>query len=250
MSLFGLVHGAMQGAWCWDLLIPDLEAAGHTTITVELPIEDASASLSDFANVVLQALPPTEDEVILVGHSMAGTVIPLVAQAYPVHQLIFLCALIPVAGTSTLAQFYHHLNLDSQKLLNDKLQASSNIEQFQDEPNLFNPVCVGRDFLDPAVLTELLYHDCPPDIIQWALTQGRRQNSMAYIFESHPLDSWPEVNYQYILCTEDRIIAPEWSRYVARKRLGIDAIEMTGGHCPQLSQPANLASVLINLTSK
>lgn len=56
MSLFCLVHGAFQGTWCWDLLIPYLEAQGHKTVAIDLPIEDASATLSQMADVVIQVL--------------------------------------------------------------------------------------------------------------------------------------------------------------------------------------------------
>lgn len=246
MSLFCLVHGAFQGAWCWDLLIPYLEAQGHKAVAMDLPIEDASASLSQFADVVLLALPKTDDDVVLVGHSMAGTVIPLVARSHQVRQLVFLTALIPSPGTSTIDQFSHNLDSDSLKSLNYEPKDSSQPEQFNDEPDMFNPVSVGRNFSDEAVLRELFYHDCLPDVMRWALSKSRSQQSMAYIFEVNPLKSLPNVEYKYILCTDDRIISPAWSRYAARKRLGVDAIELAGGHCPHLSRPADLASVLTN----
>jgi pimeloyl-ACP methyl ester carboxylesterase len=246
MSLFCLVHGAFQGAWCWDLLIPYLEAQGHKTIAMDLPIEDASASLSQFADVVLQALPKTDDDIVLVGHSMAGTVIPLVAQARQVRQLVFLTALIPYPETSTLDQFSHHLDSDSLKSLKYEPKESHQLEQFNDEPYIFNSISAGKNFSDEAVLMEFFYHDCQPDVMRWALSKGRLQQSLAYIYEVNPLKALPKVEYKYIFCTDDRIISPAWSRYAARKRLGVDAIELPGGHCPHLSCPAHLASVLIN----
>jgi pimeloyl-ACP methyl ester carboxylesterase len=228
------------------LLIPYLEAQGHKTISMDLPIEDASASLSQFADVVLQALPKTDDDLVLVGHSMAGTVIPLVAEAHQVRQLVFLTALIPCPGTSTIDQFHHTLDSDSRKVLNYEPKEQSQIEQFYDEPNMFNPISVGKDFSDEAVLREIFYQDCQLDIMNWALSKRRLQRSMAYIFEVNPLKSLPNVEYKYILCRDDRIISPAWSRYAARKRLGVDAIELPGGHCPHLSRPAHLASILTN----
>ncbi|OUL34456.1 alpha/beta hydrolase [Nostoc sp. T09] len=248
MSLFCLVHGAFQGAWCWDLLIPYLEAQGHKTVAMDLPIEDASASLSQFADVVLQALPKTDDDIVLVGHSMAGTVIPLVAEAHQVRQLVFLTALIPYPGISTLDQFSHNLDADSLKTLNYEPKELSQRKEFDDEPEMFNPVSVGKDFSDEAVLIELFYHDCQPDVMRWALSKSRSQQSMAYIYEVNPMNSLPNVEYKYIVCNDDRIISPVWSRYAARKRLGVDAIELPGGHCPHLSRPAHLASVLTNDT--
>ncbi|MCV3214002.1 alpha/beta hydrolase [Plectonema radiosum NIES-515] len=44
---------------------------------MNLPIEDSSVSLSDFADVVLRSLTKDEEDIILVGHSMAGTIIPI-----------------------------------------------------------------------------------------------------------------------------------------------------------------------------
>ncbi|MBD2629768.1 alpha/beta fold hydrolase [Trichormus variabilis] len=246
MSLFCLVHGAFQGAWCWDLLIPYLEAQGHKTVAMDLPIEDASAGLSQFADLVIQALPKTDDDIVLVGHSMAGTVIPLVAEAHKVRQLIFLGALIPYPGTSTIDQFSHGFDADTLKALNYEPKESSQLEQFDDEPEMFNPVSVGKNFSDEAVLKEFFYHDCQPDVMEWALSKGRLQQSMAYIFEVNPLNSLANVECKYIVCTDDRIISPAWSRYAARKRLGTDAIELPGGHCPHLSRPAHLASILTN----
>ena len=246
MSLFCLVHGAFQGAWCWDLLIPYLEAQGHKTVAMDLPIEDPSANLGQFADVVLQALPKTDDDIVLVGHSMAGTVIPLVAQAHKVRQLVFLTALIPYPGVSTIDQFSHNLDADNLKSLNYEPNKLSQLAQFHDEPDMFNPYSVGKDFSDEAVLMEIFYNDCQPDVMRWALSKRRSQQSMAYIFEANPLKSLPNVECKYIVCTDDRILSPAWSRYAARKRLGVDAIELAGGHCPHLSRPADLASILTN----
>lgn len=246
MSLFCLVHGAFQGAWCWDLLIPYLTAQGHQTVAMDLPIEDADATLSQFADVVIQALPKTDDDIVLVGHSMAGTVIPLVAEARQVRQLVFLAALIPYPGISTIDQFAHTLDANSRKALNYTPKDLSQVAQFDDEPDIFNPVSVGRDFTDKAVLKEIFYNDCQPDVMEWAISKRRIQQSLAYIFESNPLKSLPNVECKYILCNDDKIISPAWSRYAARKRLGVEAIELPGGHCPHLSRAAELAAILTN----
>jgi len=51
----------------------------------------------------------------------------------------------------------------------------------------------------------------------------------------------------YIVCAEDRTIDPDWARRTASERLGVDAIEIPGGHCPYLSRPALLAETLVGL---
>jgi pimeloyl-ACP methyl ester carboxylesterase len=243
MSLFCLVHGAFQGTWCWDLLIPYLEAQGHKTVAMDLPIENESATLSQFADAVIQAIPKTDD-IVLVGHSMAGTIIPLVAEAVKVRQLVFLAALIPYPGISTLDQFSHHLDSDTLKSFNYQPKDLSKLEQFHSEPDMYEPASVGKDYSDEAVLRHFFFHDCQPDVTQWALSKSRSQQSMAYIFETNPLKALPSVERKYIVGTDDRIISPTWSRYAARKRLGVDAIELASGHCPHLFRPDLLASVL------
>ena len=37
MARFVLVHGAFGGAWCWEPVTGQLEAAGHTVETFDLP---------------------------------------------------------------------------------------------------------------------------------------------------------------------------------------------------------------------
>jgi len=225
-------------------LIPYLEAQGHKTVAMDLPIENESATLSQFADAVIQAIPKTADDIVLVGHSMAGTIIPLVAEAVKVRQLVFVAALIPYPGISTLDQFSHHLDSDTLKSFNYQPKDLSQLEQFHSEPDMYEPASVGKDYSDEAVLRHFFFHDCQPDVTQWALSKSRSQQSMAYIFKTNPLKALPSVERKYIVCTDDRIISPTWSRYAARKRLGVDAIELACGHCPHLSRPDFLAAVL------
>lgn len=37
MTTFILIHGASHGGWCWDKVVPLLEALGHTAIAPDLP---------------------------------------------------------------------------------------------------------------------------------------------------------------------------------------------------------------------
>ncbi|WP_242051605.1 alpha/beta hydrolase [Nostoc sp. FACHB-280] len=109
---------------------------------------------------------------------------------------------------------------------------------------MYEPDSLGKDYSNEAVLRNFFYHDCQPDVLDWAISKGRSQQSLAYIFETHPLKAFPAIERKYIVCTNDRIISPAWSRYAARQRLGVDAIELPSGHCPHLSCPEMLASAL------
>ena len=67
MMTFGLVHGAWHGAWCWRDVIAELEQRGHDAVAPDLPIDDASAGLDDYAREVVRALSGHDDVVRRLG---------------------------------------------------------------------------------------------------------------------------------------------------------------------------------------
>jgi hypothetical protein len=50
-----------------------------------------------------------------------------------------------------------------------------------------------------------------------------------------------------VLSRDDRFFPAEWQRRVVRARLGIEPVEMNGGHCVALSRPHELVTVLESL---
>ena len=246
MSIFCLVHGAYLGAWCWERLIPELEARGHQVIAMDLPIDDPSASLSDYTDAVIQSLQGVDDDVILVGHSLAGMIVPLVALQRPIHRLVFLAALLPQIGMSGLDQFYDEVAPNMLKEIGYEPPEASLFEQLGDEPDIYNPAALTmkQASQDEAVAMEFCFHDCEPDVAHWAISKLRDMRSLSHLTEVTPLQTLPDVEYAYIVCTDDRIVSPTWSKYAARKRLGVDAIELPGGHYPHISHPIQLAEVL------
>jgi pimeloyl-ACP methyl ester carboxylesterase len=63
----------------------------------------------------------------------------------------------------------------------------------------------------------------------------------------HELESWPDVDCRSIVCRDDHAINPAWVRTAAHERLGVEAIELDGGHSPFMTRPAELAKVLDSL---
>jgi len=97
MAIFGLVHGGGLGPWCWERLIPELEARGHRAATADLPLDDQSAGADRLAEIVCDAFDGIND-LILVGHSMSGLIIPVVASCRPVTRLVYLHTVLPQPG--------------------------------------------------------------------------------------------------------------------------------------------------------
>jgi hypothetical protein len=45
--------------------------------------------------------------------------------------------------------------------------------------------------------------------------------------------------------TQERLVSVDWTRRVARDRLGVDAELIDAGHSPMLSKPAELTTALM-----
>jgi pimeloyl-ACP methyl ester carboxylesterase len=229
MATFGLVHGSWHGSWCWTKLVPELEARGHRAVAVDLPIEDPAAGLTRYAEVVAESLFHVDDDVILVGHSFAGSTIPLVARHRPLRQLVFLCVLVPEPGRS----------VDDRQRTDDVF-----VPGFRGNTALRDD---GASYWPEAeAAVRCFYHDCRPEDAAWAASRLRPQ-AAALRLEPWPLDALPDVPRTSILCRDERCIAPAWSRSMSRELLGVEPVELDGGHSPFLSRPAELADVLVSL---
>jgi pimeloyl-ACP methyl ester carboxylesterase len=224
-----LVHGSYHGAWCWDFLRPELERRGHRVIAMDLPISDPTLGAADYAKAIEDALDP-DTEPILVGHSMGGLIIPLVAANRPVRRLVFLAAFLPAPGKSANDQ-------RATEPIDGRVPPSS--AEWTD---------LGDDvwMVGPNTATELFFHDAPAAVARWA-TQRLRAQSYGVLKEITPLAAWPDVESRSIVCRDDRAINPAWVRAAARERLGVEAIELPGAHSPFLTRPRELAQVLDSL---
>ena len=225
MATFGLVHGAWHGAWCWNRLVPSLEARGHRVVAVELPAEDPAAGLKRYAEIVAEALGDADD-VVLVGHSLGGCALPLIAAQRPVRHLVYLCALIPVPGKSATDRYREEDVFVEGFAGNTKTREDG-----------------ASYWPDLVAAVRCLFHDCPPADASWAAGRLRPQ-SAAPRTEAWPLAGLPDVERTSIMCRDERCIAPAWSRRMSREQLGVEPVELDGGHSPFLSRPAELAAVL------
>jgi pimeloyl-ACP methyl ester carboxylesterase len=79
MSSFVLIPGAGGAKWYWHRVVPLLAKAGHEAIAVDLPGDDESKGLRDYADIVMHAIGPRTD-VVLVAQSLGGFTAPLVCQ--------------------------------------------------------------------------------------------------------------------------------------------------------------------------
>jgi pimeloyl-ACP methyl ester carboxylesterase len=100
--------------------------------------------------------------------------------------------------------------------------------------------------LDPVAQ---FLHDVPPDVVAESAHHTRDQSGTP-LKEPWPLDRLPDVPTAFVLSRDDRFFPADWMRGVVRERLGIDPVEIDGGHCPSLSRPDELVAVFEALRSE
>jgi pimeloyl-ACP methyl ester carboxylesterase len=231
VTTFALVHGSWHGAWCWERLAPFLQQAGHDVVAMDLPTDDASATCDTFADVICSALDGRGDDVVVVGHSYGGFVIPLVAARRPVRHLVYLCAYYPCIGRSV-------------------------DDQLRDEPDIVNPaVYAGLKpdsqsrlvWVDYALAREMLYADCDEPTVDAAIERLRPQSTHANTLP-YSLTEYPAVPCTSVVCTDDRALRLEPANRIAARRGG-ELVELPGSHSPFLSRPEALAEVLLSIAA-
>jgi len=196
---------------------------------VDLPREDGTATFEAYAEVVVRALKGDAlEEVVVVGHSLAGLTIPLVAARRPVNRLIYLCALVPIPGRSLAYQ----LDIEPDTL-RPEYEAGLSEPDYQRRTH----------WLDEGVARSVLYADCDERDARAAFERLGPQARTPYAHPC-PIDAFPSTPRTYIVCSQDRLVNPDRARRVARERLDAELIELPGSHSPFLSRPGELAEVL------
>jgi pimeloyl-ACP methyl ester carboxylesterase len=211
MATFVLIHGGGDVGWSWHLVGAELRDRGHDVVAPDLPCEDDSAGLSEYADAVLEAIGD-RGELVVVGHSLGGFTAPLVCDRTPVELLVLVAGMIPAPGERA-GEWWSNTGYEQESR-----------EVYDDELALY-------------------FHDVPPELAAEALRRERDQSGTP-MQEPWPLEAWPEVPTRFLLCRDDRVFPATFMRRVARERLGITADEIDGGHCVALSRPQELAARL------
>jgi pimeloyl-ACP methyl ester carboxylesterase len=231
MATFGLVHGAYHGAWCWEKLTPQLQQRGHRVLAVDLPSEDPRAGAAEYAAAALAAFASAGDDLAVVGHSLGGLTIPLIAAARPVRQLVFLAAMLPRPGQAQ----------------DDVIGAEPDMVLPGPEGGAYRGLG-GETRWRPDAAASWFFADCPADLAAWAASRLRGQH-WKINSEVTPLAAWPAVPCAYILGAHDPVINPAWSRRAVPGVIDVQPIEIDAGHSPFLAEPAVLADVLDQLAA-
>ena len=236
MARFVLVAGAWHGAWCWEFVVPLLEAMGHRAQPAELPgmgsdrTPLAQLSLAAWARAVADVIESDPEPAILVGHSRGGVVISQAAELVPdrIRLSVYLTAILMKNGES---------GLDSAQLVPPDALRERNYELTDD----------GLAF---KVIPDLAlsYGRSPPELVERALAQMTPEPNFGLVT---PLNlsakRYGRVRRAYVECLGDETVVPALQRAMQAREPCEIVRAIDTDHCPGYSAPTQVAAVLDEL---
>lgn len=221
MVTFCLLHGAWHDGSCWEGLVERLLAAGHDALAPDLPYEDRSAGFQERIRPAVEALQAVSGPTVVVGHSLGSDYAALVAARRPGSLLVHLCP--------RLGQF------------SPRLGAPRTFRK--DFP--FPPTdSDGATVWDAQAAIDAMYPRLTAEI---ASALADRLRPLTQPSGEYPLPRHPDVATALVYAANDEIFEPAWQRFMAHEMLGVEPIELPGGHFPMLEDPASVADLLDRL---
>lgn len=234
MTCFVFVHGGMHGSWCWEKVVPRLEALGHRAIAPDLPgmaagepIPPKPVTLAMQAESVADAVRAAGEPVVLVGHSMGGIAISEAAERVPelLSRLVYLSAML-IPGGETMFGWVKH-----------RKQAFTGVE-LSDDGALLLP--------NPARAAEVFYNSCGREDIDRAVARLRPQPTKP---GQEPLTVTPErfgsVPRAYVECLRDNAQPLAFQRFMQAALPCDPVLTLDTDHSPFFCAPDALTDHLV-----
>ncbi|KAF9611390.1 hypothetical protein IFM89_032059 [Coptis chinensis] len=245
---FVLVHGGCHGAWCWYKLATLLKSAGYRVTTLDMAASGINLtqleelqSISEYSKPLMDHLAslPSDEKVILVGHSFGGITISWAMERFPdkIAVAVFVTAIMPGPDLSLTTLLHEYSNTrDSQ--LDNKFFFDNGMDK---RPTSF---VFGNEFLSSK-----LYQHCPPEDLTLAQMLVRPLFLLGddNIIEdvSFSKEKYGSVRRVYILSGEDKIIKQDFQQWMIENNPTEEVKEITNAdHMVMLSKPQELCAHL------
>lgn len=238
MAQFVLVHGSFHGAWCWERLVPLLEARGHSVTTPNLPASGGdtapigNADLESYATRIAATIDDLPGRVVLVGHSMGGIVSAQVSErrAGRLAGCVYVNGLLLTDGASLVSFLDAHADLGVEDLVLKNMQVSAD----------------GETATFPtAASPDVFYNTCRPEDAAGAAGRLTPQRMKVY-HDRLALtdDGFGRVRRFYVEGARDKAVSLAYQRAMTAETPCEEVFALDGDHSPFLSAPEALAAIL------
>lgn len=240
---FILIHGAWQGAWAFDTIVPRLKAAGHDAIAADLPGDGHDATppgevnLARYTDKVVSLIDATSGPIVMVGHSMGGVTASQVGELRPdrIALAIYLCAFMLPDGLAVLDFYANYL---------EPWMKGAHARVTYDAEGLTSRI-------DPVSAVDVFYHQSDRAVAEAAAArltpqaEGARRSKLSLTPERYG-----QIPRVYIEALQDRSVHLPLQRKM-QEITGCDAVyALESDHAPQLSMPDALTAMLLDVTAR
>jgi pimeloyl-ACP methyl ester carboxylesterase len=235
-----LVHGGGFDGRCWDLVVPRL--AGPA-IAVDLPgrgrrpADLRSVTIADCGRAIADDVDAAGfDEVVLVGHSLAGCSLPAAIGLLGdrVRHAVFVACTVPADGTSC----FDTLDPEIQAMTKAASQAAVASGAVPDRG------------LDPAIAKVIFGNDLDDDQFAWCV---ERLVPEAPGLTLEPVDLAPlrtALPRTWVRTLQDAVIDPGKQLRFAANVGDCPVVDLDAAHMCMISQPAATAAILDGLAAQ
>jgi pimeloyl-ACP methyl ester carboxylesterase len=240
MTDFAFVHGGGQGSWVWDETISAiatqsggkarclaLDAQGCGT---KRGIDTSTVAFDDIANAMLEDIAAAEmSEVVLVGHSQAGMVLPRMAEFRQelFSGLVYVTCSAPPPGMTTIERMGDALHGENEEQVGWPLdpRTSTMEERFR---AMF---CNDMTPAEADVFLAKLGKDMWP--------------ASSYAYRDWRYEHLGAIPATFVLCLKDNSLPPPWQEKFAAAFRVNEIIRVDAGHQVMNTRPQALAEILL-----
>lgn len=238
-----LVHGAWQAPYVWDAVKTSLINEGNNVTVVELPghgsdnIVPSTITLNLYRDKVADALSKINGKVILVGHSLGGMIISVVAEQNPskIEKLVYLAAYLPTSGQSlfdlagTDAGSSLGGSVNGQKILTQN-DANGTLEIAQDQ------------------IVSIFIQDGSPQVQNLVLKNYRPEPAIPFITPvTLTAANFGSVEKVYIKTLQDHVVSPGLQDKMIASGNVKKVYQLNTSHSAFLAKPDSVAILLTKI---
>lgn len=237
---FVLIHGAWAGSWVWDALKPELEAAGHRVLTLDMPgnpqhpAAEEDISMAGCMAHIAAACAEIAGPLLLVGHSGGGVIVTQAAEMLAER----------VAGVAYLAGMMLPSGLGFAELTTELIQ--NHPEAVGIWPHLHWAEDRQSSTVPPEAVCEIFLQDLPRDqamaAAQRFCSQPEGTRALVANWTAERFGRLPRL---YVEATEDRSVVLAAQRKMQALVPGAQVVSLPCGHVPQVVQTAAVAEALL-----
>lgn len=213
-----LVHGAFADASGWEGVYNILAKKGYNVTAVQNPL----TSLADDVAAVNRILDKQDGPTVLAGHSWGGTVITAAGNSDKVVSLVYVAALAPDEGESTLT------------LVSSAPPAPEN--------GILQPDAAGFSYYDKDKFHAGFCADVSKEKADFMFASQGAISGKAFT-DVITKAAWKTKPSWAIVATADKSIDPEIERRMY-KRANSTVTELNGSHVIFISKPKEVAAVI------